>query len=166
MIDLSPPAAPTVNTLLSANPTPAITGTVPTDNNYLLSVQVNGVLYASGDGQLVDSGNGIWTLVIPTADALEDGTYDVVAVVTDMAGNSTSDASNNELSIDLILPEIAADNVGPSSDKAPLIEGTSDQADGTVVIVTTDSDDRVCSCLLYTSPSPRDGLLSRMPSSA
>ena len=26
-------------------------------------------------------------------------------------------------------------------------------------------DDRFC-CLLYTSPSPRDGLLSRMPSSA
>ena len=23
-----------------------------------------------------------------------------------------------------------------------------------------------CTCLLYTSPSPRDGLLSRMPSSA
>ena len=26
--------------------------------------------------------------------------------------------------------------------------------------------ERVCTCLLYTSPSPRDGLLSRMPSSA
>ena len=26
--------------------------------------------------------------------------------------------------------------------------------------------DRLYSCLLYTSPSPRDGLLSRMPSSA
>ena len=26
--------------------------------------------------------------------------------------------------------------------------------------------DKVISCLLYTSPSPRDGLLSRMPSSA
>ena len=26
--------------------------------------------------------------------------------------------------------------------------------------------DSVTSCLLYTSPSPRDGLLSRMPSSA
>ena len=24
----------------------------------------------------------------------------------------------------------------------------------------------LCDCLLYTSPSPRDGLLSRMPSSA
>ena len=27
-------------------------------------------------------------------------------------------------------------------------------------------DDLPCICLLYTSPSPRDGLLSRMPSSA
>ena len=27
-------------------------------------------------------------------------------------------------------------------------------------------EDRSYSCLLYTSPSPRDGLLSRMPSSA
>ena len=26
--------------------------------------------------------------------------------------------------------------------------------------------DKVYTCLLYTSPSPRDGLLSRMPSSA
>ena len=29
-----------------------------------------------------------------------------------------------------------------------------------------DSELRVSACLLYTSPSPRDGLLSRMPSSA
>ena len=36
-------------------------------------------------------------------------------------------------------------------------------------ILTVKSDDvvgRVKTCLLYTSPSPRDGLLSRMPSSA
>ena len=30
----------------------------------------------------------------------------------------------------------------------------------------TTSEIRVIPCLLYTSPSPRDGLLSRMPSSA
>ena len=29
-----------------------------------------------------------------------------------------------------------------------------------------DEEDRAYICLLYTSPSPRDGLLSRMPSSA
>ena len=33
------------------------------------------------------------------------------------------------------------------------------------VFVDTDADIRLI-CLLYTSPSPRDGLLSRMPSSA
>ena len=34
------------------------------------------------------------------------------------------------------------------------------------VVGTCVDDDGVKSCLLYTSPSPRDGLLSRMPSSA
>ena len=33
-------------------------------------------------------------------------------------------------------------------------------------IYTRDEDDQYYICLLYTSPSPRDGLLSRMPSSA
>ena len=33
-------------------------------------------------------------------------------------------------------------------------------------IVTSLVDDIIMPCLLYTSPSPRDGLLSRMPSSA
>ena len=39
------------------------------------------------------------------------------------------------------------------------------EADG-VVISAEELLDRVWDCLLYTSPSPRDGLLSRMPSSA
>ena len=37
---------------------------------------------------------------------------------------------------------------------------------GAVVQTTGDVLDPVYTCLLYTSPSPRDGLLSRMPSSA
>ena len=32
--------------------------------------------------------------------------------------------------------------------------------------VTQETDSLIKTCLLYTSPSPRDGLLSRMPSSA
>ena len=41
------------------------------------------------------------------------------------------------------------------------------QASGwTVPAVGTDTQTAVNACLLYTSPSPRDGLLSRMPSSA
>ena len=38
----------------------------------------------------------------------------------------------------------------------------------TIVLMFEDKDDatRYCGCLLYTSPSPRDGTKSRMPSSA
>ena len=35
-----------------------------------------------------------------------------------------------------------------------------------VTLATYDSNMKIRDCLLYTSPSPRDGLLSRMPSSA
>ncbi len=43
-------------------------------------------------------------------------------------------------------------------------EGTPLVYDG--VLYMPQSDDVIEACLLYTSPSPRDGLLSRMPSSA
>ena len=44
-------------------------------------------------------------------------------------------------------------------DQARQVRGIDD------ICVATD-DARIADCLLYTSPSPRDGLLSRMPSSA
>ena len=33
-------------------------------------------------------------------------------------------------------------------------------------ILVVDDEEDLCDCLLYTSPSPRDGATSRMPSSA
>ena len=48
---------------------------------------------------------------------------------------------------------------------APLIGATA--ACGLLLATAEDpSDEHLLNCLLYTSPSPRDGLLSRMPSSA
>ena len=35
-----------------------------------------------------------------------------------------------------------------------------------ILINAINNNENICICLLYTSPSPRDGLLSRMPSSA
>ena len=44
---------------------------------------------------------------------------------------------------------------------------TADQTNAEIrVAVEAATDSNVFTCLLYTSPSPRDGLLSRMPSSA
>ena len=45
-------------------------------------------------------------------------------------------------------------------------ETASDKYDATIDVAMRLSVDPRKACLLYTSPSPRDGLLSRMPSSA
>ena len=55
---------------------------------------------------------------------------------------------------DEALPPLQFDWCEVSEDKLPNI-------DVSVAVLAT-----ACACLLYTSPSPRDGLLSRMPSSA
>src|SRR5665647_3110594 len=54
--------------------------------------------------------------------------------------------------------------IGRSLRVAPQHLGAVSPGDG--VVAGTNAGDLVLSCLLYTSPSPRDGLLSRMPSSA
>ena len=64
-----------------------------------------------------------------------------------VAGAAAAQGSGAKGDIDLAVPAGATLAVGGSSFSAPLY-----------TYFTT--------CLLYTSPSPRDGLLSRMPSSA
>ena len=46
--------------------------------------------------------------------------------------------------------------------KSEYLENLKNKKDGKLILVTAITP----TCLLYTSPSPRDGLLSRMPSSA
>ena len=55
--------------------------------------------------------------------------------------------------------------VGSVSYNGALSDGTEGYAYTDFVVRKSDKRDRK-TCLLYTSPSPRDGLLSRMPSSA
>ena len=77
-----------------------------------------------------------------------------------------------------LLRVIAMTKAMPHSDHLPLVSRLSGQADRletaqvaieaafTELAKLAKLDDPLRSCLLYTSPSPRDGLLSRMPSSA
>jgi microcystin-dependent protein len=97
-VDTTVPAAPTVNALSTSNQTPTVTGTSTVGYGEVLAVVVNGVTYTSGDGNLMLSGTS-WSLVIPVANALVAGTYNVVATLTDAAGNATSDSTANELVI-------------------------------------------------------------------
>ena len=47
-----------------------------------------------------------------------------------------------------------------------VLQSLETQTDTAFEVIIADDGSREDTCLLYTSPSPRDGLLSRMPSSA
>ena len=122
------------------------------------------------------------------ATGLADGTYKAYAV--DDAGN-LSGASNNSVIVDNTPPTVssvaitdadgdqnsflnAGDNVSVTAtfSETVIVDNSSGNPEITLAV---GSDNRTATyvsggdnstCLLYTSPSPRDGLLSRMPSSA
>src|SRR5690606_35069703 len=126
-IDTIAPTAPTVIPVSTNSPTPEITGTA--DSEDVLTVTVNGVTYTEGDGNLVDHGDGTWTLQIPVGNEIPDGTYDVVATSTDLAGNSTSDGTLDELTINSSAPTEPTVDVLVTNDPTPVITGTADSVD-------------------------------------
>ena len=159
----------------------------------VLRVEVNGVIYTVGDGHLVNNGDGSWDLTIPAADALADNLYQVIATLTDAAGNTSTDPGVDELWVDTSTPSSPGVTSLVTNDVTPLISGTAivgagetlsvevngviytvgdgnliDNGDGSwdLTIPLADALAEGNYCLLYTSPSPRDQRGSRMPSSA
>src|SRR5690606_30360932 len=132
-IDIAPPAAPTVDVLVTNDPTPVITGTADSVDN--LTVTVNGVTYTEGDGNLADNGDGTWTLQIPVGNEIPDNVYDVVATATDAAGNPSIDPSDSELTIDTTAPTVPTVDVLVTNDQTPTLTGTADSTDELTVEV-------------------------------
>ncbi|MGB3774089.1 MAG: Ig-like domain-containing protein [Leeuwenhoekiella sp.] len=132
-IDTTPPVVPTVDFQTTADTTPQITGTA--ESTALLTVTVNGIMYTEGDGNLIDNGNGIWALQIPEGNELPESVYDVIASLTDDAGNSSSDTTIDELVIDPTAPELPTVNFLTTADTTPLLTGTADSNAGLTVTV-------------------------------
>ena len=83
-----------------------INGTVDLGDGNTLSISFDGTTYTAGtDPELTVDGSGNWTLDV-TGTTLTDATYPVVATVTDVAGNTSSDTQN--VIIDTTLPQTAA----------------------------------------------------------
>ncbi len=78
--------APT-QVIQSDSPTPTLAGSVIMAAADRLNVSVNGVDYTTGNGLIVDTTIGSWALTIPTQNQLPDGSYDVIATVSDSDGN-------------------------------------------------------------------------------
>jgi hypothetical protein len=72
-------------------------------------------------------------VTLPTT---EDGTYTVTATVTDAAGNSTSDTTAAELSIDTVAPAEPTVDSQTTNDSTPTVTGTVTLAAGETLAVT------------------------------
>jgi len=134
-IDLTPPPIPTVSSQLTNNPTPIVSGTATVAAGDTLTVEVNGVVYSAGDGNLVDNGDGTWDLTIPATDSLADAAYEVTVTVTDPAGNASADTSASELVVDLTPPPAPGVTSQTTQDTTPLISGTTTVGVGLVLSV-------------------------------
>ncbi len=88
----------TVTTFTTADSTPGLTGTVD-DVTANLSLTVDGQTLTP-----TNNGNGSWTLADNLIAALDHGIYDVAISATDAQGNIGTDASSNELTVDLLPP--------------------------------------------------------------
>ncbi|MFK8030357.1 MAG: DUF4347 domain-containing protein [Gammaproteobacteria bacterium] len=158
-VDFRALTVPVVNMSASASSTPVVSGSHDSDAS--LSVTVNLVTYTEGDGSLTDTGSDTWSLAIPSA--LTDGTYEVVA--TSVLGPlSATDTSSNELIVDTVLPVINAVDLGPVSNSAPTLSGTTSADSGLTVTVTDENNLTVCTAVVvFSDPnswecSPEGGL--------
>jgi len=167
-IDSTPPAAPTVDTLVTNNAAPELSGSAPSGIGEVLSIVFNGATF---DNVTVTS--GLWSvdtaIAVPTSGslgALVDGTsYEVIATVTDSANLVTSDATTNEVTFDQTAPVALAtpdmtpetdrgqlDNDDITSDNTPSISGSCTDNDTITLYVDSSSTPAniVCSSSLYT----------------
>jgi hypothetical protein len=110
--------------------TPTITGTTDVVEPALVTVTIAGQILTATPSA------GTWS-VTPTI--LANGTYPIVASVSDGAGNPGS--ATQQLTIDTVLPKVTI-NGGPSvttNNPTRTIAGTSDAAPGTIVRLSVDS---------------------------
>ncbi|MFC1585352.1 Ig-like domain-containing protein [Fibrobacterota bacterium] len=89
----------TIETLSTSDNTPPLSGTID-DPDAVISLSVDIQTGLSP----VNHGNGTWSLPDNTLIPIPDGTYDIIVTVTDEAGNTGQDATDNELTIDTSPP--------------------------------------------------------------
>lgn len=136
--EIAPPAAPTVNKSSGRSVRPAITGTWPEGDGNKLTVEIAGNTYELGkDGELSSDGNGNWTLKL--GKDLADNTYDVVAIATDKAGNSSADRDFGEVIVDSSAPAVPTVNTLLTRQRKPVITGAWPSAEAETLSVSVAS---------------------------
>ena len=146
-IDTSSLTPPTVVSRSTNNPHPVIVGTFDAgeNNENTLRVVVTGPDDAnatalsfdlSSDDELIRVGPQGWLLSLANIQpGLTDGTYDVTATVTNLAGTSQDDLTEQELTVITVPPSIPRIDFLGSGDGRPLLTGSAESDINLIVIV-------------------------------
>jgi len=133
----------TVTPALTNDRRPQLTGTV---NDPTATIMVT---VAGNDYLAINHGDGTWTLPDDTITSdLVDAIYDVTAVATDPSGNSASDATADELTVENIPPFVTVEPLA-TTDSTPALGGTIDDPTATIVATVNGAD--------YPIVNPGDG---------
>ncbi len=137
VIDTITPVAPTVDSLLTNDATPIVTGAAEAGSTNIIT-------FGGATFTVVANGFSQWSLdtgaVTPDSGTFApdvNGVNDVAVVSSDAAGNSAADASSNEITIDTTDPVLSITTAPiATSNNASLygVGGTCDAGDGFVTV--------------------------------
>ncbi|MEP0937168.1 MAG: Ig-like domain-containing protein, partial [Cyclobacteriaceae bacterium] len=134
VIDTTDPVTPTVASQITNDTTPVITGTAEAGST--VTVVVGGATYT-----VTADGTGNWSIdtevVAPDSGTFSpnvNGTNEVAVTSTDEAGNSSTDITTLELTIDTTDPVVPTIVAQTTNDTTPEITGTA-EANSTVTVV-------------------------------
>jgi uncharacterized protein (TIGR03382 family) len=137
VVDTTLPPAPTVDSLVTNDPEPTLTGSYAPSDFSELEVTVNGTTYDTSDAALtLDPVAGTWALDL-SGSPLADGTYDVDVVQTDGSGNSAPDTTSGELVVDTAAPGVPTVDSLVTNDDTPVLSGSYDDSDLPVGLAVT-----------------------------
>ena len=163
-------------------------GCSPLAVNYILTStsNIDSVVWDLGDGTVINQDGTDSIIMILAHNYLTGGTYSPIVTVFDENGCKSTVTSPNAVTvIETATPEFSADasigctvphtvnfsnNTSMSSNLSYFwdfgVDASSTSTQVNPSYTYTSLGSYAVSCLLYTSPSPRDATLSRMPSSA
>ena len=140
-VDTIAPTVPTVTSLLTNTMTPVLSGTAVIGIGERLTVEIDGATYGTLETAPITVDElGFWSVAIDATAPLSHGIHEVVARVSDAAGNISVDTSVLEVEVDLIAPSLTFavidddDVIGVAETLLPLaLNGSTDVADGSPV---------------------------------
>ena len=137
VIDTTEPAVPTVDALVTSDPTPTITGTAEPGSS-------NAIAFGGATYTVTADGSGVWTLdtgatapVSGTFDPNVNGVNDVGVTSRDAAGNAASDLSSDEITIDTTAPTVSittAPTANTATASAYVVGGNCESTEGDVTV--------------------------------